>query len=479
MTSIQKPLKSVLIITSASAISQAILFLISPFITRLYTPGDLGIYTMYTSLVGFLSMVSALHLELAIPLPESRDEACLVSLIAYLVVCMIVLFMSGLTWAHFSVSLYKAKSDIVSFLRIFMPLGILIAGFTIISSTIHIRNQNFTLLSQARLVYAFSFAPLQLILGFLHCGAIGLIISSLIARCLELGSLWRKQFFHFIYPAFNMLGKHNIFLVLSKYRNFPLATVPASLANSAASYLPPVILGYLHGTSIAGYYGLAFRVLQLPFSLLGSSLSKVFFAHASEAHRKGRLDQITVSFLRANFTFSIYTFPFLAIVCPDLFDIVFGQKWRMAGIYAQYLMPLLCLTFLNTTFSMLVSILGLQKKELIFNLFFALSVIIPLITTFSFAIQIKLLLASIAGSLVLLAKLVWLIVCACVRKEYILPWMFYDIVISVTISILFYCLSSLMKNTLFILLLFCFTLLSLHCYIFFCTSAYSLETSEN
>jgi O-antigen/teichoic acid export membrane protein len=51
-------------------LGQAITVLVSPILTRLYTPEDFGVFGVYASILGIVTVVASLRYEYALPLPE-------------------------------------------------------------------------------------------------------------------------------------------------------------------------------------------------------------------------------------------------------------------------------------------------------------------------------------------------------------------------------------------------------------------------
>jgi len=56
------------------------------------------------------------------------------------------------------------------------------------------------------------------------------------------------------------------------------------------------------------------------------------------------------------------------IAAPEVFTYVFGNEWRQAGIYAQWLSPWLLLVFISSPLSILPSVLEKQGQELLFQI---------------------------------------------------------------------------------------------------------------
>ena len=57
---------------------------------------------------------------------------------------------------------------------------------------------------------------------------------------------------------------------------------------------------------------------------------------------------------------TFFPFAILTIYAPELFSVVFGEKWFMAGQFAQILIPAIALTFIVSTLS---STLGATKNN--------------------------------------------------------------------------------------------------------------------
>ena len=62
-------------LVTGTAISQAVLFFATPFLTRLYTPEEFGVFALYVSIVMIISTISSWKYELAIMLPKEEEDA--------------------------------------------------------------------------------------------------------------------------------------------------------------------------------------------------------------------------------------------------------------------------------------------------------------------------------------------------------------------------------------------------------------------
>ena len=73
--------------------------------------------------------------------------------------------------------------------------------------------------------------------------------------------------------------------IVAQYRRFPMYMVGYGLASSARDRLVQIMLGIGAGAAVVGRFGLAYRVVFAPNSLIYSAVSPIFFAIASRGSR--------------------------------------------------------------------------------------------------------------------------------------------------------------------------------------------------
>ena len=67
--------KNVVKLISGTAVAQIISVLISPILTRLYTPEEFGIFTIIVSIYAMLALITGGRYEVAILLPKKKSDA--------------------------------------------------------------------------------------------------------------------------------------------------------------------------------------------------------------------------------------------------------------------------------------------------------------------------------------------------------------------------------------------------------------------
>lgn len=152
-----------------------------------------------------------------------------------------------------------------------------------------------------------------------------------------------------------------------RYKRFPLFSSWSGILNTLSVQVPTLMLSFFFGSAITGLYALSHRVVGLPAQLVGQAIAQVFFPTAVEANRQGFVAITTEAIFKRLVLIGASTFLLFGLVAPELFAIFFGEEWREAGIYAQWLTPWMFLVFVSSPLSMLPSVMEKQGQESCFH----------------------------------------------------------------------------------------------------------------
>jgi O-antigen/teichoic acid export membrane protein len=144
----------------------------------------------------------------------------------------------------------------------------------------------------------------------------------------------------------------------SRFRAFPLFSVPEALFNAAGTELSILIIAAVAAGPEAGFLMLAMRVLGLPMGLVGSSVGQVYLAEAGERLRKGELSAFTWQTMRTLFRAGAPLLLLAGIVSPFAFPYVFGAEWARAGVIVAWLTPMFILQLVASPVSMAPHVVG-------------------------------------------------------------------------------------------------------------------------
>jgi len=356
--------RNVSLIAGGTVAGQVMLVLASPLLTRLYSPEDFGLLAIYASLLAIIGVIASLRYQLAIPLPESDEEAAHVVILSLLVVLGITL-LTTLVVVFFRDPIANAANTpaLTNYLWL-LPVGLLMMGSYQVFNYWAIRTKTFPAIARTKLTQALSMVGVQL--GGYLFGPLALLmghVAGQAAGTTSLGILAIKK----RWAVFRRVHLIGIIHAAIKYRHFPLYSTWGGVFNTTGRQLPPLLFAVLFNSSAAGIYMLAHRVLTMPMTLVGRAIAQVFFSNAAEAHRKGQLAPLVAKIHEKLASIAMPPALILVLAGPELFTIVFGSDWRQAGEFAQWMAVYIYFQFITSPLSQLVSVLEKQIQGTCFQ----------------------------------------------------------------------------------------------------------------
>ena len=339
--------RSTVKLVGGTAIAQVIAFGASPLLTRIYDPSDYGTFAALVSVASMLTVISCCSYEVAIPVPPRHVVAvniiflCLILLGINVVLTALVLLAFAPTVAGW---LFSDTTSSAWLIAIPILLGGL--GFNQIASAAALRARVFNVIAEVKIVQATTTAVGQT--AMFSAGAMGLAAGMIAGQVIGARRLWRATFPQ---GANSYVSWRSIRRAMIRFRRFPLFEGPLSLVNSAGNFLPPLLLVVFFGPTIGGLFSLAQRVLSAPIGMLASASGQVFFSTAAQANREGALGVLVV---RVHNNLSRLVLPSLVLIAlagPDVFSLVFGERWRDAGLVAALMTPWVYMQTLGSTVS--------------------------------------------------------------------------------------------------------------------------------
>jgi O-antigen/teichoic acid export membrane protein len=109
--------------------------------------------------------------------------------------------------------------------------------------------------------------------------------------------------------------------------------------------------------------------MKLPAGLLGASIAQVFYREASDKYNKDKdIQEIVFRLMKKLFAVAMAPIALLYIFAEDLFRIVFGEEWSIAGTYAQAISPYILFHFIASPMGMIPLIVNKQEKAFLWGL---------------------------------------------------------------------------------------------------------------
>ena len=361
-------------LSSAPLITQVLSFLVLPLITRIYSPFEFGIFNLYTSFVGIFAVFCGMGYHQAIVLPKKNINAFILFLVTILLTTILSIFLLSATYLvpEYIYEIFKIN-DLFNY-RYYIFLGIFLHGLYVTFLGWHIRFSNFGIISLSRVLRVFSNKLFIILIGIAYFVKaenliIGEILGTTIVCCIM---IFYSDFFKYFNFNFKFFKKESLKLI-KRYKQFPIYSVSNDLLYRFKTALIIILITYFFSLEIVGNYGMALMILSIPTTLLGSSISEVFYQRISIEKDKTIIRLLSLRLFKTLCFSSFYIFTFLAFFSPEILPFFLGEKWTEAGL----LISILCLaTIVEFIFSPLLSLLKiLNKQQILFYFQFLITAV--------------------------------------------------------------------------------------------------------
>jgi O-antigen/teichoic acid export membrane protein len=369
---IKRPfVRNVITVTSGTVVAQSIGIAFTPCVTRLYGPEVFGLQGLFMSVVALLSTVAAMSYPVAMVLPKSDEEAIgLARLSIYVAVG--VSLIAAIALGMFSNELFSLlKAEAISAYWFLIPVAMFSSVLGAVLSQWLIRKKQFALNAKFAALTSFMLNLTKTGMGFVHPTAMVLIITNILGSIAGTAVTyfgWRRLMLKRRRLEVHVESTATIRQLANRYGDFPLLRTPQNFINAVSQNLPVLLLASYFGTNAAGQYTIAIAVLGVPATLVGGSVMWVFYPRLNEALHNGESARPLI--LRATLGMAASgALPFLIVMLagPYVFQLFFGELWRPAGVYAQWLSIWIFLQYINRPAVAAIPALGLQGGLLIYE----------------------------------------------------------------------------------------------------------------
>ena len=176
-----KALSSITTLASGSLIAQVITILTSPITTRIFTPEELGTYTLLITAVNMFGPIICLRYDLAIVTEKTDRNSLAIFKLSVIVSVLMSLFVSFGYFIYFQMNeTYHSLTYTVVILFILL----LTTGLTNALTSYNNRNRQYKLMTSVYVIRTTAQNLLMVMSGMLKTGVFGLISSQVLSQLL-------------------------------------------------------------------------------------------------------------------------------------------------------------------------------------------------------------------------------------------------------------------------------------------------------
>jgi lipopolysaccharide exporter len=345
---------------SATVAGQILGILVTPVLSRLYSPADFGMYQLIFSLAGLLAVFSCLSYTPAIQLPKKDEDAANIVVLC-LSLIVITTFFTTIFFFMFSSNIEQLLNvQGLSTYFILLPFAIISTSVSVVLVSWLSRKSEFGTIAKGNFYSSVSGKGISLGFGIISPSPFGLIFGAIMNDATIVLVLLRKTIGDF--HLFQQVSYQRMKQMAYRYKQFPQYRVGADVAGHASMTVPPFMLAFYFSPTIVGYFAMALMIMRLPTKLLASAIYQVFYQKASaEKNRTGSIKNIVEMIHTRLISFGMFTCFIVMIIGPELFVFVLGSKWATAGLFAQIIAPWMFVAFISIP---LLTIFNLMEKQL-------------------------------------------------------------------------------------------------------------------
>jgi len=326
--------RGVAVLGSGTAVAQLIGIVTMPIITRLYTPADLGILSVYSSVLAIFGVGAILRYELAYGLPKENDDAINLFGLSLILLCITTIGFALILLFGWDLLIDTFDLGAIEQYTWFLLIGFFGMGLYTMLNYWAVRQRDYGRITYTKINQGVGGSVCKILLGILSFGPIGLIIGQIVSQIAGITTLARAML-RKERANLKTISLSGMVSVAKTYKSFPVFNFPASIVNTMSLQLPPLMLLALYDSDVVGFYALAHMLVVLPGSLISGSMGQAFLGEAAKMVREGsrELRSLYVRTLKHLFVIGVPLIGIPALCAPFVAPIIFGEVWTEAGWY--------------------------------------------------------------------------------------------------------------------------------------------------
>lgn len=361
--------RGVAAIASGTVVAQVITAASAPLVSRLFTPDQVGGYTVIVAVAAVLGAIASLRWELAIPV--ARDEEVL-SIVWLGLVSALITSMAGI--ALMSVLgtelVSRAGSHELMPWLLVAPAIAGTQGCLFVLNQLALRRRAYGAVGRRTAMRAATIGAVQ-VGGGLGGASLGALVGGVAAGNTAASVMLLRGSGLCGLESRRARSRAVLRRVARNHRRSPLLLTPAAFINAAGLHVPVLMLAGAFGAAVAGWLGMTLSVLALPVALVSQSVGQVLLAALAEARHNSPRAYRRV-FWKASLALGVIAgvvATVLVLVGPILFALVLGSRWRTSGEYAQLMAAALALQMLAVPLGQTLVTSGRQGLQLAWDSF--------------------------------------------------------------------------------------------------------------
>jgi O-antigen/teichoic acid export membrane protein len=296
------------------------------------------------------------------------------------------------------------------------PLVLLMTGLFNLGGYFANRNKQYRIMSNSKLLQALVVVGVNITLGLMDVGFIGLLLGNIFGLVTAFIYLFYRQRSYL--AGVTMRWDARKVLAARRYSDYPAYNASAGLLDGITLSLPVFFITHSFAAEAVGYFALVMRVMYAPLSFVSVAVSQVNLKKVVDMVNEGiRVEPYIYKTGLGLLILSLLPATVLILWGPELFSIVFGEKWLLAGRYSQILAISMIVRFVASTLSSTMGATKNNKYSALWKVTAFISTFIVLtVATYYGSIE-QVLIALVVNDVILYALYYYLIILAAMNPR--------------------------------------------------------------
>lgn len=334
-----------------------------PILTRIYSPTDFGVLALFSALVSMVVPILTLRYVLAIPLP--RHDGTAMNLLVFSAALMSAMTMVILVLLYFFSSQLLGLVSMDLLVPYWWLIGLTLFGTASyeLASLWATRKRAYGVVARTQVLQGLLGAVVKIALGLLGLKPLGLLVGQAVNLSGGVGALFRA-FVRDFRSNVQFVSLRRLRTVGAVYWEFPVYRLPSQFLLQLSMQAPLLFAASFYDAETTGQLGLALMAVALPVNLLGQSMSTAYHAEASKLGRRSpeQIYSITIEVLVRLGIVGALPAAIIFLFGEQIFHILFGSAWRLAGVFASTLSLYMLFQFVSRPVPHIFSIFGHNRS---------------------------------------------------------------------------------------------------------------------
>jgi len=372
--------KNILTLFSGNVLAQVVPFLFAPWIARIYSPEELGIFAIIFSSITVLATIANGRYEMAIVIPKEDKQVFSLVFLCIIIAGILCLLSFPITLFLNEEISVLIKNPQVKDLLYLIPIIVFLIGVYNPLKYYLTREGKFKMLSYSQVSKSMSQSIFQVIFGMLKFQEKGLIWGYLVSQFFGNGVIIKNFIRDFKASVQSKdVTVKSIKDVAKEYKDFPKYSVWGIFINNIAQNITIFFIASLYGNENLGYYSFMQRYINAPLFLISTTMGQVYMQELSQKVREGRpAVQVFYSYIKKLFILSLLIVIAIYLFVGEGIVLLFGEKWLQSSEIVIIMLPLFLIKFVCTPLTTTLTVLQRQKLALVLQFGIFVFTMIPI-----------------------------------------------------------------------------------------------------